>query len=247
MGRSIGIISGKGGVGKTVSTANIGLSLHEFGHDVTLIDADVTAANLGLHLGFYSSPHAIQSIVQGNQDLSSAIHIHSTGIKIIPAALASPKGALTVRELHKLFSGLEGLVLVDGPPGLGEDALSVIQACDELLIVTNPEFPALVDALKVIKIAREYQKPIFGIVLNRVRGDQYELTSKEIERATGVRIVGCVRDDARVRKSVFLNQPLLSLMPSTPVSQDFKRIAANLTQREYNPPFFEKVRSFLSV
>src|SRR6056297_1525126 len=82
-GRIVGLISGKGGVGKTTLTVNLGIALQQMGKKVTIVDADFLASNLGVYLGRYDHPVKIQDVLNGNADVESAIFRHPTGVKAI--------------------------------------------------------------------------------------------------------------------------------------------------------------------
>ena len=85
MEKTIGIVSGKGGVGKTTFVTNVGLSLIELEKDVVVVDADLSTSNLGLQLGFYQFPIGLQDVLEGNVPITNAIYTHPSGLKIIPA------------------------------------------------------------------------------------------------------------------------------------------------------------------
>ena len=243
MEKIVGIVSGKGGVGKTTFTANLGLAMAQMGQDVVAVDADLSTSNLGLQLGFYQFPLGLQDALDGNIAIMNAIYTHPSGLKVVPASISlnylskNP----TPYRLKSVLSDLSGIVLIDSPPGLREDALLVLKASDELLIVTNPEIPAVTDALKVIKVAREMGKEPIGIVVNRAR-DKFELSSEEIEEMCDLKVIGKVPEDRDVKRSMFEKTPMVSLKPYAASSIEFNRIAATLIGADYTPPgFFTRV------
>jgi septum site-determining protein MinD len=247
MEKIIGIVSGKGGVGKTTLTANIALALQRFGKDVVAVDVDLSTSNLGLQLGFYQFPLGLQDALDGNIGILNAIYTHPSGLKVVPASISlnylskNP----TPYRLKSVLSDLNGIILIDSPPGLREDALLVLKACDDLIIVTNPEIPAVTDALKVIKVAREMGKEPLGIVINRVR-DKFELTTEEIEEMCDLNVIGRIPDDKHVRRSMFEKTPIVSLRPLSKSSVEFQRIAAALIGAEYSPPGMLGLRRLMS-
>ncbi len=237
MEKIIGIVSGKGGVGKTTFTANLGLAISRLGKDVVAVDADLSTSNLGLQLGFYQFPLGLQDALEGNIGILNAIYTHPSGLKVVPASISlnyltkNP----TPYRLKSVLSDLNGIILIDSPPGLREDALLVLKACDDLLIVTNPEIPAVTDALKVIKVAREMGKEPLGIVVNRVK-DKFELSTDEIEEMCDLNVIGRVPEDREVKRSMFEKTPIVSLRPHSKASIEFNRVAAALIGAEYSPP-----------
>jgi cell division ATPase MinD len=236
--RTIGVVSGKGGVGKTVATINLGLALLEMGKDVTVVDADMTASNLGIQLGFYPlQPFTLQNVLSRRVPLQNTIYLHPSGLRIIPSAVAVEKPVKSER-IKDVLNRLRGLVLVDSPAGLDAEALAVLRACDDVLVITNPEYPAVTDAVKVIKRAKEYGKNVLGIVVNRHAGKKHELKPTEIEIMSETPVIGIIREDRNVKKSVFAKTPVLHHKPGCKVSRDFRRLAHTVTGMEYREPGF---------
>lgn len=237
MEKIIGIVSGKGGVGKTTFTANLGLAITQLGKDVVAVDADLSTSNLGLQLGFYQFPLGLQDALEGNIGILNAIYTHPSGFKVIPASISLDYLSKnpTPYRLKSVLSDLNGIVLIDSPPGLREDALLVLKACDELLIITNPEIPAVTDALKVIKVAREMGKEPLGIVVNRVK-DKFELTTEEIEEMTDLKVIGRIPEDKNIKRSMFEKTPIVHLKPHSKSAIEFNKLAAALIGAEYSPP-----------
>lgn len=240
--RIIGVVSGKGGVGKTIATINLGLALLELGKDVVVVDADMTASNLGIQLGFYPlHPFTLQSVLRNKVSLQNAIYLHPSGLRIIPSSVAVDD-LVKSGKIKQVLKKLNGLVLVDSPAGLDAESLAVMQSCDDIIVITNPEYPAVTDAVKVIKRARELQKNILGMVINRYRGRKHELKPVEIEVMADTPIIGVLREDHNIRKSVFYKTPVLHHKPNSRISRDFRRLAHNVMGMEYREPgFFAKL------
>jgi septum site-determining protein MinD len=247
MEKIIGVVSGKGGVGKTTLTANIALSMAQFGRDVVAVDVDLSTSNLGLQLGFYQFPLGLQDALEGNIGILNAIYTHPSGLKVVPASVSlnyitkNP----TPYRLKSVLSDLSGIILIDSPPGLRNDALLVLKACDDIVVVTNPEIPAVTDGLKVIKVAREMGKEPLGLIVNRVR-DKFELTTEEIEEMCDLNVIGRVPEDRGVRQSLFEKTPIVNLKPNSRAAVEFKRIAAALVGEEYSPPRMLGLKRLLS-
>jgi septum site-determining protein MinD len=247
MEKTIGIVSGKGGVGKTTFVANVGLSLTELEKDVVVVDADLSTSNLGLQLGFYQFPLGLHDVLEGNVPITSAIYTHPSGLKVIPASISLNylSKVPTPYRLKSLLNDLRGLILIDSPPGLRDDSMLVLKASDDILVLTNPEIPAVTDALKVIKVAREMGKEPMGIVLNRIR-DKYELKPKEIESMCDVPVIGIIPEDKNVKRSLFEKAPVIKHKPFSPASLAFRKIAANIIGQEHIQPRFPRLRGMFS-
>jgi len=239
----IGIVSGKGGVGKTVTALNLGLALTQFGEKVIVVDADITASNLGLHLGYYSFPNSLQEVLKGNVDIGKAKIMHHTGLNIIPSAIDLQSIDTNVTRLRSVLQNLPyDYVIVDAPPGLNDDSMDVIKACDELIIVTNPEVPTVTNAVKVARIAEKFRKTLLGVVINRVGATPYELTPGEVEMMIEAPIIGVIPEDHNIKESIFNKTPVVAHSPFCDASINYKRIAARLLGKTYEPPRFLRLR-----
>lgn len=243
MEKIISVVSGKGGVGKTTFVSNLGLSLIELEKDVVVVDGDLSTSNLGLQLGFYQFPLGLHDVLEGNVGITGAIYTHPSGLKIVPTSVSMNylNRVPTPYRLKSLLSDLRGLIIIDSAPGLRDDSLLVLKASDDILVITNPEIPAVTDAMKTIKLARDLGKEPMGIVVNRVR-DNYELKPEEIEGMCDVPVIGTIPDDRNVKKSMFEKIPLVKYSPYSPASIAFKKIAANLIGQEYYPPKFLRLK-----
>ncbi|MFH8092887.1 MAG: AAA family ATPase, partial [Candidatus Aenigmatarchaeota archaeon] len=150
MTRIISIVSGKGGVGKTTLTINLGAVLaSEYKTNTTIVDCNISTSHLGLYLGIYYSPITINKVLMGEANIEESIYEHFTGMKIIPASLSlKDLSGVDVFGLKNAIKDLEGktdIILLDAAPGLGREALSAIRASDEVLFVTTPFIPAVMD------------------------------------------------------------------------------------------------------
>ena len=245
MGRVIGIMSGKGGVGKTTIALNLGLAIHQFGHEVTIIDGDVKNPNLGLYLGIYSPPLTVNDVINKNIDLNIVKHTHSSGIHIVPAPLLLSSSSIGLTRLRDIFDKREGYFLIDFPPGLGKETLSLLDICDEVLIITNPNIASVASTMRTVKIVKNQDKNIMGVLVN-MGGKSYEIGVDAIETVCSVPLLGELPEDENVRKSAMMKTPVLDYKPYSKASLNFKEMAAKITGNNYKKPQFSSLRSFLS-
>lgn len=235
MRNTIGIVSGKGGVGKTTFVTNLGIALGQRGADVLVVDGDVMMSNLSLQLGTFQSPTTLEDVMKGDVRLSQAKYAHLSGMKFIPAALSIDyRKQRSSHQLNRVLKRVNGIVLVDAPPGLGNDTMAVLNCVSQVLIVTLPEYSALADAKKTIQVARHTKTKILGIVVNRNRGS-YELSNQDIELLCGEKVVANIPEDESVRESAFMGLPVVEYDPDAPASLIYQELAASLLGEEFKP------------
>lgn len=238
MKKLIVITSGKGGVGKTTTTINLGAAINYFGKDVLIIDGNLTTPNIGIHLNSPEVPISLNHVLLGKADAFEAVYKHESGMKIMPSSLS-------VKELSKLkmekmknfkedFKKLSDYVIMDSSAGLGTEALSLIQIADELIIVTNPEMPALTDALKTIKMAEQMKKPILGVIVTRVRKNNFEMKPETVKEMLEIPVLGMIPDDISVQEALGLKDAVVHTHPKSNASRAYKEIAAKLLDVEYD-------------
>jgi septum site-determining protein MinD len=232
MKKVITIASGKGGVGKTTSAINIGAALNFFGKDVIVVDANLTTPNVGLHLGAPIVPVSLNHVLSGKAKITDAIYEHDSGTKIIPSSLS-------IKELRKLTYGkmtevgkrlrkISDFVIFDSAAGLGDEAIDSLEAADEVIIVTNPEIPAVTDALKTSKLVEELGKEVLGIVVTRVKGNKSEMPISNIRDMLELPILGVIPEDYNVSQSVIKKDALIHTHPNSRAARAYKKLAAKL-------------------
>jgi septum site-determining protein MinD len=236
MTQIISFVSGKGGVGKTTLVSNMGTALAQMGKQVLVIDGNLSGANLGIHLGlsnFY--PFSLNDVLKGNVSLTHAVYRHYLGFDVIPASLIDIE--VNPRRMKYILSDMVGkkdFILIDSAAGIDNEVRAAIEASDKVIIVTNPELPAIVDALRVKALAEKHKRTILGIVVNKVRREKFELTDKEIEEMLGLHVIGNVPHHKKVRESIAIKNPVVSYSPYSPVSGEMKRLSYMIAGEE--PP-----------
>jgi septum site-determining protein MinD len=231
-----GIFSGKGGVGKTTTTVNIGLAMHKMGSNVIVVDGNLRNPNLALHLGQMTYGKTLQDVMEKNGNLVEAIYSHETGLKFVPSHISLQYLRTDTANLKKILSESPCDVLIDSPPGLSLESIAVLEACDEVIIVAQPYLPDITDCMKTIEVAREFNKKIRGIILNMVRRKEYELRPGEIEAVTNLPILGIVPWDEEFLMALKMKKPIIQVNPHAPASIEFSKIAANILGKAYIPP-----------
>ncbi|MEX0920408.1 MAG: cell division ATPase MinD [Candidatus Pacearchaeota archaeon] len=238
MGKIIVITSGKGGVGKTTTAINLAVAMKHFGKDVLVVDGNLTTPNIGVHLNAPEVPINLNHVLRGKAELFEAIYEHESGIKIIPSSLSIKELRKTKSEkLKKLGKELRKHsehIIIDCAAGLGDEATHSIETADELIIVTNPEMPAITDALKAIKVAEEMKIPVKGIVVTRVRKDNIELTPEVVKEILEVPVLGMIPEDNAVKESIKIKNAVVHLSPKSNASRAYKEVAAKILEVDYD-------------
>lgn len=252
MVRIINVCSGKGGVGKTTVTANLGIALQKFNKKVAIIDFNLTTSHLGLFFGMHNSKTTLNSFLRNETRLEEAIHSHSSGLLVIPASMRLDEivnvdvNNLKSR-LKEVFSSYD-FVFLDSAPGLGKEALISLQASDEVLFVANPHIPSLVDIEKCKQtISMLESKPIpIGVVLNRVKNKGYEIKKDEVKNFVELPIIGTVPEDENVLADFNRKTLVTFSKKNSPASKAFFRIAARIAGVEYDHGFFSRIKGIFS-
>ena len=227
MTKIIGIVSGKGGTGKTTVAINLALAMNEFGHNVILLDADLRSADIGLLLGVPTSISTLHDALAGQKDITEIVYHHPSGLNFIPGSIAAH--TMPNADMRPLLSRLRGtaeIIVMDLPAGLHQEVFSPLKEADESIIVTNPELPAVTDALKIIALFEQHGKYVRGVVVNRYSSDAMPL--ENIQEMLGHDILAVIPEDEHVKKSVHLRCPVTYAYPLAPASVSFKNMAASL-------------------
>lgn len=255
MTRIISVIGGKGGIGKTTLVSNLSSSLSSMGYKVIAVDGNLTTPNLSLHLGYQLSPKTIHDVLRGTAGLSEAIYPHPMGFSFIPASMSiDDLRGVDIGKFAETVSGLNGkadFVIIDSAAGLGREAISSVQAADEILLITNPEIPAVADTLKTAKLAKDFGKPIIGVVVNKHSGKWHQMTSGEVEDTVGHRVISEIPEDISVKRGIKMKTPAVELYPKSPASLAFKHLAHTLVGKEFEYPrqrgnFIERLAAWIA-
>ena len=237
MGKLIVISSGKGGVGKTTTCVNLASALAHKGLNVVLVDGNLTTPNVGLHLGLTKFPITFTDVLKSKASLEDAIYVHPLGFKILPGSLSMRSfSEVNSRKLKKSLMDLREMfdvVLVDSAAGLGNEAISIIKQADEILLVTNPELPAITDAFKVVNHAKEIGIPVKGVVLNKVRQKNYDLGIRAIESLLETPISVTIDEHKAMRESLYKKTPFVHMKPNHHVSKKYHNLAHKVHTGDY--------------
>ena len=237
----ITITSGKGGVGKTTATANLGAALAELGNRVVCLDADIGLRNLDVVMGLENRiVYDFVDVVEGRCKLRQAL-IRDKRLEtlfLIPAAQTRDKTAVSPQDMVRLTDELRedfDWILIDSPAGIERGFRNAIAPADMVAIVTNPEVSAVRDADRIIGLIEAEEKGPGKLILNRVkpemvrRGDM--LGTDDILDVLAIQLIGIVPEDEQV--TVATNQGVPVVLDSgSRAGKAFKNIARRLMGEE---------------
>jgi len=233
MTKFIAFVSGKGGVGKTTATVNVGQALVSQGKKVILLDANLVTPNLAINLGMMNPEGTLNKFLRKEKGLTEITYLHESGVSVIPSSPSYNEFQKTnIQKLGKIFEHLENtadFVLVDSPSGLGYDVDLVLKHCDEALLVVNPTLSSVMDALKTMQLAQTNNTIVAGIVLNMTNNGRHELKPIEVEQIIGHPIIANIRHDRKVHKSIHKKQPVNYLYPRSKVAKEFAKVAQHVS------------------
>ena len=233
----ITVTSGKGGVGKTTTTANLAVALASGGKKVVCIDGDIGLRNLDVVLGLENRiVYDIVDIVEGRCRLRQAMirDKQFQELYLIPAAQTRDKSALSPSDMVRVCEELRpdfDYILIDSPAGIERGFRNAVAPADLVLVVTNPEVSAVRDADRIIGLVESEEKGPAKLIINRInpslvkRGDM--LKPEDVIELLAIELIGLVPEDENVVKSTNIGQPVV-LDGKTKAGQAFHNIAKRL-------------------
>jgi len=235
--RVIVITSGKGGVGKTTTTANIGAALADKGHKVLLIDTDIGLRNLDVVMGLENRiVYDLIDVIEGRCRVSQALikDKRCQNLVLLPAAQIRDKNDVNTDQMKELIYSLKDsfdYILIDCPAGIEQGFKNAIAAADEAIVVTTPEVSATRDADRIIGLLEAAGIKNPRLVINRLRIDMVKdknmLSVEDILDILAVKLLGVVPDDETVVISTNKGEPLVYKGDSL-AAKAFKNIASRI-------------------
>ncbi len=249
MGKVIGIISIKGGVGKTTTVANLGAILSkDFNKNVLAVDANFSAPNLGLHFGITKPKVTLHDVLLKKANIEDAVIAYTDNFHILPSAFLSRKvNPFKLKQSIDKIKDDYDIVLIDSSPTLNEEILSTMIASDELLVVTSPDYPTLSTTLRAVRLAKQKKTPITGLILNKVRGKKFELTIHDIEKAAETSVLAVLPDDIKVLEALSLTAPAAVHFDKSNAVIEYRKLAAALVgEKHIDKRFSHRFKRFFS-
>jgi len=226
--RVIAVTGGKGGVGKSTTTVNLGVSLRMDDHSVALIDADVEMPNLVELLGIEPTV-TIHDVLSGNAEAEQALIEIGEGFAAIPGDPSiSGYASIDPTRLETVVGTLEAaydFVLLDTGAGLSYDDIMPLGLADEIVLVSSPDAAAVENAKRTQAFVERLNRPIRGVVITKADGSVDGSIAEEFD----TELLAVVPDDQAVRLSTAAGKPLEVYSPNSPAAQAYRQLEANLT------------------
>lgn len=240
MGNVIVVTSGKGGVGKTTSTANIGAGLAQEGKQVIVIDTDLGLRNLDVVMGLENRiVYNLVDVVEGRCRPKQAIikDKRFTNLYLLPSAQTKDKSAVSPEQMRKLTEELAeeyDYVILDCPAGIEQGFQNAIAGANKAIIVTTPEVSAIRDADKIISLLEANQLKDCHLVINRIRMDMVMrgdmMSVDDVTEILAVPLLGIIPDDEAV--VVGANQGEVVIGTATKAGQAYSNICKRILGEE---------------
>lgn len=219
MGEVIVVTSGKGGVGKTTTTANVGTGLAMLDKKVVLIDTDIGLRNLDVVMGLENRiVYNLVDVIEGNCRIRNALikDKRYPNLYLLPSAQTRDKNAVTPEQMKKLADELReefDYILMDCPAGIEQGFRNAIAGADRALVVTTPEVSAVRDADRIIGLLEANELNEIYLVVNRLRMDMVKrgdmMSSEDVMDILAIDLIGVVPDDENIVIATNQGEPLV--------------------------------------
>jgi len=243
MAKVIGIVAVKGGVGKTTIASSLATDLaNHFGKKVLLVDANYSSPHVALHMNIENPTKTVHDVITGRARINSAINTQY-GVDVITGDYL-PNHTINPFKLKSKIDSIKDnydFIILDASPSVNEELLSAFVASDSLFIVSTPDEPTLTSSLKTALLAKHRNTPVHGIILNKIRDPNYELTLQEIESATGIPIVAKIHDHKSVGRALYTRIPVSLYNRNSQFSKQISAISSVITGERQQIGFFREL------
>jgi septum site-determining protein MinD len=264
LGEAIVITSGKGGVGKTTTTANLGTALALQGKKVCLVDTDIGLRNLDVILGLENRIiYDLVDVVEGRCKVQQALvkdKRFEDRLFLLPAAQTTDKNAVNPEQMKTLITELKrdyDYILIDCPAGIEQGYKNAVAGADRAIVVTTPEISAVRDADRIIGLLEQEDIEPPKLIINRIKrhlmnsGDALDVN--DITTHLSIDLLGIVMDDENVISSSNKGEPVV-MDPTNPAAIGYRNISRRILGESValmsfdtgNKGFFGRIKSIFS-
>lgn len=264
MGEVIVVTSGKGGVGKTTTVANVGVGLSLQGKSVALVDADIGLRNLDVVLGLENRiVYDLVNVIEGEAKLKQALikDKRHKGVFLLPAAQTRSKTDVNTEQMRALFGELKSnfdYVIVDCPAGIEQGFKNAIAGATKAIVITTPEVTAARDADRIIGLLEAEEITDYSLIINRIRPDMVQredmLDINDLIELLSIELLGVIPDDEEVIVSTNKGE-LLITHENSRAAKAYNNIVRRMlgekvplmTLENENMGFFKKLKKFIGI
>ncbi len=232
------IASGKGGVGKTTTTVNLGTALAQAGKRVAIVDTDLGMANLAGFVSLSPDSTTLHDVLAGDASVQEATYRVADNIVALPSntelskyAETSPEGlSEVVSELRSTFD----FVFLDVGAGVSHETVLPLGLADAVIVVSTPEPAAVHDSKKTIDLTQQTGGKVAGLVLTRTRPET-DVSYEEIAARLDLPLLGTIPEDPAARESVYAGTPLVVKNPRGPAAVAYRQLVSDLAETITGP------------
>ncbi|SCG86118.1 cell division ATPase MinD [Methanobacterium congolense] len=241
MSRFIAFASGKGGVGRTALTFNMGVAMSLFGEEVVMLDTDLVMANMDVITGLLNPEVTLHDVLIREKSIDDCVYEINQGVRVVPTGIhfetlkhINPN-YISWNKIMNEVSDYGNVFLMDLPAGINSNIFEGLPEETELILVTNSTMASVADALKIRILFNELNIDIVGFVLNMWYDDKFLLSPTEIESILEVPLLGIVPYDREMERAMAMGRSIVELNPSSPTSNAVMQLAADMLGKPYRP------------
>ncbi|ELY94039.1 MinD/ParA family ATP-binding protein [Natrialba taiwanensis] len=225
------IASGKGGVGKTTTTVNLGTALAQAGKRVAIVDVDLGMANLAGFVSLSPDSTTLHDVLAGNASVEDATYRLAENIVAVPSGIGLDEYAETSPEgLREVVSELRSTydyVLLDVGAGISHETVLPLGLADAVVLVSTPEPAAIQDSRKTIELTARAGGTVAGLVLTRTHPGS-DISHPDLADRLDLPLLETIPEDSAARESVYAGTPLVAYEPNGPAATAYRHLAAEL-------------------
>ena len=234
MPRFVAIASGKGGVGRTTLTFNLGVAMSLFGEKIVMLDLDLVMANLDVITGLLNPDVTLHDVLVRDKSIEDCVYEIENGIRVIPTGIhfetlkhINPN-YISWNKIIKEGANYGDIFLMDIPAGINSNVFDGLPEDTEILIITNSTMTSVADALKMRILFNELDINVLGFVLNMWYDDKFLLSPNEIEAILEIPIISIIPYDREIERSLAMGRSVVEVNPSSPTSNAIMQLAADI-------------------
>ncbi len=234
---TIAIMSVKGGVGKTTSAVNLATALSgQCNKKVLLVDTNVQAPNVGLHIGVAKTENGLEDVLQNKHRIQDAIYTHAYGFDVLLPNIGKATNLKRLKNKLRHVQRAYDFILLDTTPTFAREYQDALKSADKVLVVTTPDVATLALTQKSLKQMEEQNKPVLGVICNRATKNS--LNTKQIEQVLGLPVIATLADSHKIPESIAKVTPVVKHHPNSKTARSYVALAKSLSDQSHKQKTF---------